>query len=351
MDNQSEPLPDLMQAESAKSIQLARAQLASQAFSEANPIYCCQLDGKGHMLPIHADSLATVANPCWIHLDYMDTQSINWLKNTPLVPEIAKVALLESAPVLAREVRFDNSLLVIVKSVNISSGSLPDPIATLRCFITDNLIISTRHQRVEIIDSLKNDLSNGVGPVDVADWLVHLCDLISEQASLSNDRVHNQLVKLEDEILNQHMISHKEIGRVRKYFILLRRFMVPARDIFAKIATERVSWIDDNDKQHLHDISLTVNHSIEDINSSLLRLASLMEQINALLTESMNKRIYLMTLFTLIFMPITFLASLFGVNLAGIPFQPASWSFAIFSLFLVVIGIGFACWLKLKKWI
>lgn len=75
-----------------------------------------------------------------------------------------------------------------------------------------------------------------------------------------------------------------------------------------------------------------------------------MEQISGLLTESMNKRIYLMTLVTLIFMPITFLASLLGVNLAGIPFNEAKWSFGAFVLLVIVICVGFIILLKAKKW-
>ena len=75
-----------------------------------------------------------------------------------------------------------------------------------------------------------------------------------------------------------------------------------------------------------------------------------MEQINSILAESTNKRIYLMSLFTIIFTPITFITSLLGVNLAGIPFNENEWSFVGLILVLIAISIVSVIWLKLKKW-
>jgi zinc transporter len=68
------------------------------------------------------------------------------------------------------------------------------------------------------------------------------------------------------------------------------------------------------------------------------------------LAESTNKRIYLMSLFTIIFTPITFLTSLLGVNLAGIPFSSEGWSFVGLILLLVIICVISVIWLKYKKW-
>ncbi|WP_392562574.1 zinc transporter ZntB [Orbus sturtevantii] len=313
------------------------------------PIYSCQLDGKGKSMAIVADGQATVKQPCWLHLDFTNSQTIDWMRSTELLPELVKEELLKPNQI-AKEIRFDSGILVVLKGVNITSNAFPDPIVTFRFYITDNLIISTRHQQIDAIALLKENLDKGIGPVDVADWLIQISQLISDQVNSSFDNVHNNIIRLEDNALNQRAFSYKEIGRVRKQLIVLRRLLSPQRDIFVRISTERISWIDDNDRQHLHDISNQQNHYIGDIDSCLLRLGSLMEQISGFLAESINKRIYLMTLVTLIFMPITFLTSLLGVNLAGIPFSDAKWAFGAFALIIIAICIGSIIWLKSKKW-
>ncbi|OCG07948.1 hypothetical protein A9G13_07015 [Gilliamella sp. wkB178] len=319
-------------------------------FLAAEPVFSCQLDGKGKAIPLTNDSEATVQQPCWLHLDFAKAETINWIHSTDLIPEIVKNELIKPNQI-SKEIRFDSGILVVLKGVNFIPNELPDPIVTFRFFITDNLIISTRHQQIDAIFQLKDNLEKGIGPVDVADWLIQVSELISDQVNQSFDSVHNKIVKLEDLVLNQRIFSHKEIGRVRKQLFILRRLLSPQRDIFVKISTERISWIDDNDRQRLHDISSQQNHYVSDIDSCLLRIASLMEQINSFLAESTNKRIYLMSLFTIIFTPITFLTSLLGVNLAGIPYNEQQWSFIGLVLLIIVICIGSVIWLKYKKWL
>ncbi|RKS87373.1 zinc transporter [Orbus hercynius] len=315
----------------------------------SNPLYCGQLDGNGKIISLDPNGESTTKQPGWLHLDFASQETIDWINSTDILPELVKEELIKPNQI-AKEVRFDRGILVILKGVNITPNSLPDPIVNFRFYITDNLIISARHQRIDAVGLLKDRLDKGIGPVDVADWLIQISEIISDQLNLSFDNVHNKIVKLEDEAVNQRTFSYKEIGRVRKQLILLRRLLSPQRDIFVRISTERISWIDDNDRQHLHDISNQQNHYISDIDSCLLRLGSLMEQINGLLAESTNKRIYLMTLVTLIFMPITFLTSLLGVNLAGIPFSEEYWGFGAFIGLIAVVCLGSIIWLKSKKW-
>ncbi|OCG30157.1 hypothetical protein A9G34_00305 [Gilliamella sp. Choc4-2] len=315
----------------------------------AKPIFSCQLDGKGNANPLNVDNEASVQQPSWIHLNFANPDTIKWINETNLIPELVKNELIKPNQI-SKEIRFDTGILVVLKGVNFIPNELPDPIVTFRFYITDNLVISARHQQIDAISQLKNNLEKGIGPVDVADWLIQVSELISDQVNLSFNSVHNKIIKLEDLVLNQRIFSYKEIGRVRKQLIVLRRLLSPQRDIFVKISTERISWIDDNDRQRLHDISNQQNHYISDIDSCLLRLASIMEQINSFLAESTNKRIYLMSLFTIIFTPITFLTSLLGVNLAGIPFSEQGWSFVGLMGLLAVICIVSVIWLKYKKW-
>ncbi len=313
------------------------------------PIYSCQLDGKGSAIAINEDDEATIKRPCWLHLDFKKKETIDWINKIDILPVLAKKELIKPNQI-SKEIRFDKGILVVLKGVNFTKNELPDPIVTFRFYITDNLIISTRHQQIDAITKLKDNLNDGIGPVDVADWLIQISELISEQVTLSFDNVHNKIIKLEALVLNQRRLSYKDIGKIRKQLIVLRRLLSPQRDIFVKISTERISWIDDNDRQRLHDISSQQNHYISDIDSCLLRLASIMEQINSFLAESINKRIYLMSLFTIIFTPITFLTSLLGVNLAGIPYSDAKWAFSALLVLLIGICIASIIWLKSKKW-
>ncbi|QIQ21299.1 zinc transporter ZntB [Zophobihabitans entericus] len=339
-------MAETLTSSSAKAV----SPISSQAFLSAKPVFCCQLDGKGGAIPVTQDTQATVSNPCWVHLDYLKPETIAWINQTPLLPDIAR-SILTSKNQQPKELRLDVGMLAVLKGVNVTPNNQPDPIVTLRFYITDNLIISTRHQKINAINELQEDLKKQVGPVDVADWLVQLSDIIAEHANASVENVHSQVIKLEDGAMDQKLIQNKDIGRVRRQLVILRRLLSPQRDVYVRISTERLSWIDDHDRQHMHDIATRLSYSVEDIDACLFRLSSLMELINAMLTESTNKRIYLMSLFAMIFMPITFLTSLFGINLSGMPYSESPLAFGIFSGVLIMMTIIFIFWLRRRKWL
>lgn len=319
----------------------------------SKPLYGLQLTGKGDARQITTKSKATPGNPFWIHFDYLDPKSIAWINATSLLPDIAKLAL-TSRSQTANEIRFDtkDAMLVVLKGVNITPGDKPDPIVSLRFYITANYIISTRHQKVNAISELKEDLDKNIGPVDVADWLVQISDILANYANAAVEQVHSQVILLEDSVLSQQEIApHRKIGLIRQQLILLRRNITPQRDIFMKISTERLSWIDDNDRRHMHDAATGMNNYVNDIDTCLLRLSSIVEQINALLTESINKRIYIMSVFATIFMPLTFIASLVGMNLDGIPFDEEPWAFSAYSILFLILGVVLCIWFKKKQWL
>ncbi|MCO6525005.1 MAG: zinc transporter ZntB, partial [Candidatus Schmidhempelia sp.] len=307
--------------------------LTGKQFLEAKPIYCYQLNGKGGANLITLEAVTSKLNPFWLHLDDKNQDTIQWLSNTDLIPDIAKTDMLNHDE-LPREVRFDitGGILVVLKGVNTTSNGLPaPPVATLRFYITDTYIISIQHQKIKAVDQLHEQLNKNIGPVDVADWLVQIFENLTDYANSAVEKIHNQVIKLEDKVLSdKRIIPHKEMSHIRQQLILLRRILTPQRDIFTKISTERLSWIDDNDRQHMHDVSGRLNIYVSEIDSCLTRLASIIDQINSMLTESMNKRIYVMSLVSTIFLPLTFLTSLFGVNLSGIPFNEFRWAFGGF---------------------
>lgn len=326
--------------------------LLGAEFLSAEPLYGLQLTGKGDARQIKSTSKASATNPFWIHLDYLSPKNIDWLKATKRIPDIAKTVLI-SRNQPANEIRFDlnDALLVVLKGVNITPGDKPDPIVTLRFYINGTCIISTRHQKVNAISELKRDLDQKIGPVDSADWLIQISDNLANYANVAVQQVHGQVIHLEDSVLtHQELAPHRKIGIIRQQLILLRRNLAQQRDIFMKISTERLSWIDDNDRRHIHDVATGLNNYINDIDTCLIRLSSIVEQINTLLTESINKRIYIMSVFATIFMPLTFFASLIGMNLEGIPFAEENWSFTFYTGLFFVLGIFLCLWFKKKRW-
>ncbi|GKX61826.1 zinc transport protein ZntB [Pragia fontium] len=313
-------------------------------------IHAYQLDGKGGVLPITDKTEGTAAQPCWLHLDYEQPESMAWLNNTELLPDSFKEAL-SGESCRPRVSRQGDGTLIILRSINLNSESIPDPLVTLRVFITDNLIVSTRHRPVQAIDDVVAELGKNAGPTHSGDWLVDILDSLTDQVSDFIDDIHGQVIELEDGLLDRAVPGRGVIALIRKQLIVLRRHLMPQRDVFSRLASERLPWMSNDDRHRMQDIAERLGRGLDDLDATIARTAVIVDEINALLADAMNRRTYTMSLMAMLFLPATFLTGLFGVNLGGIPGGDKHGAFTIFCICLVSVVAGILWWFKRRKWL
>lgn len=313
-------------------------------------IHAYQLDGKGGILPITNETQATETQPCWLHIDYEKEESQSWLNNTELLPDSFRDAL-SGDSCRPRVSRQGDGTLVILRSINLNSESLPDPLVTLRIYLTDNLIISTRHRPVQAVDDVLADLQKNTGPTQVGGWLVDILDSLTEQVSDFIDDIHGRVIELEDGLMDQEVPERGVIALIRKQLIVLRRHLMPQRDVFSRLASERLPWMSNDDRHRMQDIADRLGRGLDDLDSTIARTAVIVDEINSLLADSLNRRTYTMSIMAMLFLPATFLTGLFGVNLGGIPGASKPAAFGIFCVCLVAVVGGILWWLRRSKWI
>ena len=87
----------------------------------------------------------------------------------------------------------------------------------------------------------------------------------------------------------------------------------------ARLANEKISWLDEDDRRRLLDIADRLRRWLDDLDAGVARTAVLADEINNLMAEATNRRAYQMSVMALLFLPASFLTGLFGINLGGIP--------------------------------
>ncbi len=247
--------------------------------------------------------------------------------------------------------RLGDGTMITLRSVNLNSESRPDQLVVIRVFINDKLIVSTRQRKVFAIDEVLTDLQNGNGPVNGGGWLVDVCDALTDHTSEFIEELHDKIIDLEDAVVDQQIPPRGELALIRKQLIIMRRYMSPQRDVFSRIASERLPWMSDDDRRRMQDISDRLGRGLDDLDASVSRTAVLSDEISTVMAESMNRRTYTMSLMAMVFLPTTFLTGLFGVNLGGIPGGSWGYGFGTFCFLLVVLVLAVAWWLKRRKWL
>jgi len=324
--------------------------IEGKALQVSDAIVSCQLDGAGGMIPIEDKDVINCERPCWLHLNYTQRQSAEWLQNTPLIPDSVRDALAGDS-MRPRVARLGDGFMIVLRSVNHNADSRPDQLVAMRVFINDKLIVSTRRRKVYAIDAVLTDLQQGNGPVDGGSWLVDVCDALTDHASEFIEEMHDKIIELEDALMNQEVPARGDLALLRKQLIVMRRYMAPQRDVYARLAIEKMAWMNDDDRRRMQEVADRLGRGLDDLNAGVARTSILADEVASILAESMNRRTYTMSLMAMIFLPATFLTGLFGVNLGGIPGGNWALGFTAFCVLLLVMVGGVAIWLKRRKWL
>ncbi|WP_230492473.1 zinc transporter ZntB [Martelella alba] len=313
-------------------------------------LYAGQLDGAGGILPIEAADIVRCENPCWLHLDIEHQASMAWLDSTPLIPDPVRESLAGNS-VRPRVHRLPEGALIILRSINFNTDESPEELIVLRIYISAKLIVTTRRQPIQAVEELRGELQMKQGPVDSGTWLVEMCDTLTDHTGDFIDEMHDKIIALENDLLEQQIPPRRELAQLRKQLIVLRRYMAPQRDVFSRLASEHLPWMDEDNRRRMQDIADRLGRGIEDIDGGIARTAVIADEINGLTAEAINRRSYTMSLLAMIFLPTTFLTGLFGVNLGGIPGGNMRYGFSVFCVLLVGLIIAVAWWLKHRKWL
>ena len=328
--------------------QSAKKQLTIKAFL---------LDGKGAGVKITLDQAKkaiTEKKLVWIHFDYKDSRNKKWIKslgldNHPLVFE--RLFAEGSRP---RAITLHEGLLLTLRNINFNPGSKPEDMISTRFWLTKSLILSTNHRKVAVVETLENMLKEGEGPVNTSDFLKHMVLLMTEDVTDVVCALDDELDGLEEKFKTLAYCQkpmREQVSKLRRRIIMIKRYLLPQREAFVLLETKQLSWVSTHDTLHLREIADSTIRSLEDLDAAKDRALVLYEECISQIQEQLNSKIYLLSVVAIIFMPLTFITGLLGINVGGIPGSSARYAFGIVCGVLLVIGCLQFIYFRIRKWI
>lgn len=310
-----------------------------------------RFDGKGGAEPVAPERLqadAGAADGCWIHLDYSNAHSVGWLKRTLGLDDVVVEALcsVETRP---RVMAVNGGLLIALRGVNLNPGAEPEDMVAVRLWIDGRRVISSLRRRMASIDELAEALHKGAGPQSPAAFLVALCagivgnvEPVLEEAEDRIDDLEDRLVEARTETLRQ------DLAVLRRRVIGLHRYLSPQREAIGRLVGEHLTWLAEDERLDLRETGDRLVRQIEDLDLIRERAALTIEELYSQLSEQLNHRLYVLSIAAAIFLPLTFVTGLLGINVGGIPGAHAPWGFLAVVVLMLLILAG-QLWL-LRRW-
>jgi magnesium transporter len=216
-----------------------------------------------------------------------------------------------------------------------------------------NFLISFQEKEGDLFGPLRDRIRLDQGRIrkQGADYLLYrLIDIIVDNYYVVLDSIGEQIEQIEDDIYKDSSGQEfRKIQHLKKELIYLRKALYPLRDAMSKLVKDDSGFIDSANTRFFSDVYSHVAHLIDSLDTYKDLTSGLMDiYINTLNTRT-NEVMKLLTIASTIFMPLTFIVGVYGMNFDIMP--ELRWEFGYFGvlIFMSLIVIGMVWYFKYKK--
>lgn len=251
---------------------------------------------------------------------------------------------------------FDEHLYISMKMINHLEKVNMIDIEQVSIVVHKNFVICFQEKPGDVFDDIRNRLKNGKGRARNrgGDYLAYmLIDLIIDFYYETLDQVWAKIEQLEDIVVKRpERIELKNIQIVRRDLIQLRRYMYPVRDVIHSLSSTNSVFFTDQTLMFIRDSYDHAVQVVENLDTYREILTSVMDLYISQLSMKMNEVMKVLTIMSTIFIPLTFIAGIYGMNFEHMPELGWSLSYPIgFYSVIAVVTIGMIIFMKTRKWL
>jgi zinc transporter len=317
-----------------------------------NELWILDGQGRGELMPWKpGDTLPETPALTWIHLNYSDQHARAWLPDAGLLERPAAESLFdeETRP---RVLHHGIGLLLTLRGVNLNPGAEPEDMVSIRLWVDETRIISTRKRKLMSVQEIRAALGEGQGPESGGQFLAMLLDRLTRNIGAVVEDLEDRMGEVEEQLLDSPRTdARQDLADIRRRAVSLRRYLGPQRDALSRLVSERVPWISMDDLFRIRETADELIRHIEDLDAVRERAALAHEEFANHFSEQLNRRMFLLSVVTMIFLPLGFFTGLFGINVGGIPGAGSPWGFGAFCLAMGGVATVIVLFFKRNRWL
>jgi magnesium transporter len=217
-----------------------------------------------------------------------------------------------------------------------------------------NYLLSFQEKEGDIFAGIRARIKqdNGIIRKRGTDYLLYrLVDTIVDSYYSVLEKIGEQVETIEENISkNPTVEDFQQIQKIRKEFIYLRRVVYPLREAINKIVKNESGFIDEKNEKYFADVYDHVIHLIDSLDTYKDLTSTMMDLYMNTINYKMNEVMKLLTIITTIFIPLSFIAGIYGMNFDNMP--ELRWENGYFGVLSImgVIFILMILYFRFKKW-
>jgi zinc transporter len=305
-------------------------------------------EGKAERLDIAAAMDAT-GELIWIHLTSNDEQAQSWLGETAGLPDYV-VDVLTTTESRPRCDALGEGAFLNLRGRSNEEMTASDPLASVRIYAIAGRVFSVTRRTLTAVDDVVKSVEGGT-IADPGDLIAEFASAITEELDPEVGELGDQLDDCEADLDADKVFElRRKVTKVRSTAIGYRRFVQPQRAALEKLAALPCDWLHDDDRLHLNSAADRAARMAEELEAIRERSALMHEALTDLRAEQIDSRSLLISIVALIFLPLTFLTGLYGMNIEGLPFAKEPWAFDVIGGICIAITVGIIGYFSANRW-
>jgi zinc transporter len=268
----------------------------------------------------------------WLHFDRTVPGVQEWLEGHGIPEPTAE--LLTSDETRPRAFREGDALVATLRGVNFNPGAEPEDMVSIQVWSDGARVFTLRRHSMQTTREVARELDHGQGPRDAGGLITLLVERMIARMNHSIVDMNHAIDELELMPVDADpggMLA--KITAIRHNCLGLQRHMAPQHDALEAIRREAPKWFEDHDRREIAEAIDRLRRYLDDIDISKESAVVLLDELKTF-TASRSERInFVLTAVASIFLPLTFLTGLIGMNVVGIPYANHPWSF------WVIVGV------------
>jgi len=252
---------------------------------------------------------------------------------------------------------FEDHLFIVLKMLYLAKdGDLEELVSEqVSIVLGKNYVISFQESIGAVFDPVRERIRKGKGKVRKmkADYLAYaLMDSVVDNYFVLMETFADDLEELEDEIVDDPKKGTvQRIHDFKRELAYIRKATWPLREVVHTLQREEGGLISDDTRLYLRDLHDHTVQVIETVETYKDIVSGMLDIYLSTLSNRMNEVMKVLTIIATIFIPLTFIVGIYGMNFEHMPELTQIWGYPAVLVLMALVSLGMVIYFRRKKWI
>ena len=249
---------------------------------------------------------------------------------------------------------YENGIFLVLQMISFNKESKEIDTEQVSLFLGTNFVLTFQEKPADVLGPIRNRLQSNLGRIrkNGSDYLFYaLVEIIISNYFRVLEGLEDKIDELENE-LNEDLSSNiiQRIQKLKRELIFMRKSIYPLREMLGFLERNPTNFIFKKTQLFLRDLQGQTYNIVEMVETYRDILSNLHDLHLSLNGHKMNEVMKLLTIISTIFIPLTFIAGIYGMNFENMPELKWAWGYGLVWISMIIITVALIWYFRRQKW-